>query len=404
MSAALQAAKTDPAAIAAARQRLQAYLQQQSGISKAEAVRLASQLSAALGAVADQLVLAPQQWFVSRGMQPAKAAQLLVCICKEHASVLKRWPSWQPVFEANWQLADGYLSAYQQQCKATKQRPLKSGQSLAVLLSGMPSRYRMWLVSFAGSTAAATAMLQRVPELLSFSAATLDSKLAALQAAWAGVLQPEQVRQLVQWGPKVLCDCKAVEYARTAEVLCSWFAQPSELYAVLSKAPKLLSTAAASLEASKRWMTGPPLSLSRRQFVALVQASPQAFSRNWAAPLTQHKLAFLTQVAGVPLERAMSESHLNYLKSSLIVLAGRYFLLTEHGVPLPRHEDGGFVLGYAVVGLPTLLLRLRTHDSQQRLPADDDAAVEYLQNWLAAWPETDSGRRWAQAPQPAADA
>ena len=342
MSAALQAAKTDPAAIAAARQRLQAYLQQQSGISKAEAVRLASQLSAALGAVADQLVLAPQQWFVSRGMQPAKAAQLLVCICKEHASVLKRWPSWQPVFEANWQLADGYLSAYQQQCKATKQRPLKSGQSLAVLLSGMPSRYRMvcvsdlpsklalvqqqlqltdaelgeliaaglslggsaatlaaamqWLVSFAGSTAAATAMLQRVPELLSFSAATLDSKLAALQAAWAGVLQPEQVRQLVQWGPKVLCDCKAVEYARTAEVLCSWFAQPSELYAVLSKAPKLLSTAAASLEASKRWMTGPPLSLSRRQFVALVQASPQAFSRNWAAPLTQHKLAFLTQV------------------------------------------------------------------------------------------------------------
>ena len=108
------------------------------------------------------------------------------------------------------------------------------------------------------------------------------------------------------------------------------------------------------------------------------------------------------QVVGVHLERALSASQLNYLKSGLTALAGRYFLLAEHGVPLPRHKDGGVSLSYATEGLPNLLRRMRPHDSQQRLPADDEAAVEYLDylnQWLAAWPETGSGRRWAQAPQ-----
>ncbi len=99
------------------------------------------------------------------------------------------------------------------------------------------------------------------------------------------------------------------------------------------------------------------------------------------------------------LERALSASQLNYLKSGLTTLAGRYFLLAEHGVPLPRHKDGGVSLSYATEGLPNLLRRMRPHGSQQRLPADDEAAVEYLDQWLAAWPETGSGRLWAQAPQ-----
>ncbi|PRW50805.1 Muscle calcium channel subunit alpha-1 [Chlorella sorokiniana] len=60
--------------VAAAQQRLQAYLQQQGGIRQAEAAKLAGKLSAKLGAAADQLVPAPLQCFVGRGMRPAKAA------------------------------------------------------------------------------------------------------------------------------------------------------------------------------------------------------------------------------------------------------------------------------------------------------------------------------------------
>ncbi len=483
----------------AARQRLQAYLQQQSGISRAKAAELAGKLSAVLGAAADQLVPAPLQWLVGRGMQPLKAVQLVVRVCGNDASFMRQWPTWQPVFAANWQLADSRLAAYQQQCKAAKQRPLKGSTSMAVLLSGQPSRYRLlllpdlpsklkfvqqllgkseaeigemiaaglvltgtkatlaaaiqWLVSFAGSKDGAVSMLRQTPELLSFSAATLDSKVAALQAAWAGKLQPEQLRQLVQRASMVLTKLTADKVAPTADVLRSWFPQPSEAQAVLAKCPQLLAAPAASLQASKRYFMGPPLSLSRQQFLALVAARPQPFFMNLAGPLTQHKLAFLTQVcrpfmlghelaflaalhaaavechccitvflamasksnichklplsvqvASVPVERALSKSHLTYLKSGLTALAGRYFLLTEHGVPLPRHKDGGVVLTYAVEGLPHLLRRMRLHDSQRRLPADDDAALEYVEQWLAAWPATDSGRQWAQPPQPAADA
>ena len=96
----------------------------------------------------------------------------------------------------------------------------------------------------------------------------------------------------------------------------------------------------------------------------------------------------------MPLERALSESQINYLKKSATAIAGRYFLLAEHGVPVRRHADGGIALGYAKLGLHALLHRMRPHDSAGRLPADDDAAVEYLRQWLAAWPESESGRLW----------
>ena len=112
----------------------------------------------------------------------------------------------------------------------------------------------------------------------------------------------------------------------------------------------------------------------------------------------------MLQVGGVPLERALSAIGLSYLKYSTAAIAGRYFLLTEHGVPLPRHKDGGVLLGYAVDSLPRLLRRMRLRDSQQRLPADDAAGVAYIDQWLAAWPETDSGRQWAQVPHATSDA
>ena len=100
----------------------------------------------------------------------------------------------------------------------------------------------------------------------------------------------------------------------------------------------------------------------------------------------------------MPLERALSASQIDYLKRSPEALAGRYFLLTEHGGPLPRHDDGGVVLSYAAKGLPRLLEVMRQHDSQRRLPANDGAALAYIKAWLDAWPETDSGRAWAEPP------
>ena len=144
LSAALRQAEADPAAAAAAQQRLAAYLQQQGGISRAQAAELAGKASAKLGAAADQLVPAPLQWFVGRGMRPLKAVQLEAHICTSpatHASIIRQWPTWQPVFEANWQLA-----AYQQRCKAAKDRLPKGTESMAAMLSGQPSRYRLLLV------------------------------------------------------------------------------------------------------------------------------------------------------------------------------------------------------------------------------------------------------------------
>ena len=253
---------------------------------------------------------APLQWFVGRSMQPVKAAQLLLRMCQSsfHASIVRQWTGCQLLFETNWQLADSLLATYQRHCKAAKQRPQKSGRSVALMLSSMPSRYRLllvpdlpsrvalvqqqlgvthaelgqliaagavltsseatlaaamqWVVCFAGSREAAASMLRGAPKLFSYSAAMLGSKAAALQAAWAGTLQPEQVRQLVQRASMVPTQVTAVKIAPTAEVLCSWFPQLSELQSVLAKSPQLLRAPPASLEATLCYFMG-LLSLSR---------------------------------------------------------------------------------------------------------------------------------------------
>ena len=153
-----------------------------------------------------------------------------------------------------------------------------------------------WLVRFAGSQEAAAGMLRASPTLLSLTQETLDSKVAALQAAWAGVLQPEQVRQLVVRLGHVLTNCRSDSFSLTAAVLISWFPQPSELYTVLQSAPQLLAATAATLQANERWFTGPPLRLSRQQFLERVRAAPQAFVMNFEVALMQRKLAFMTQV------------------------------------------------------------------------------------------------------------
>ena len=101
----------------------------------------------------------------------------------------------------------------------------------------------------------------------------------------------------------------------------------------------------------------------------------------------------------MPLERALLKESLSYLKYSLTALAGRYFLLLDHGVPLGRDpQDGGLVLCYASWGLPRLLAYVRRHDGQGRLPADDRQALAAVRAWLQRWPETESGRRWAKPP------
>ena len=326
---------------AAAKQRLQQYLQQQPGISDSEAAKLAEQLAGALRQ-ADEAAPPPLQFFVQRGMQPLQAAQLMAKICSYDKSYIQQWPTWQPVFAANWQLADGYLRAYSQHCDATSQQPTKGGDSLAALLSTQPSRWQLlhvaalqqklevlqqapaslshadvgqliagglactgkmetfasaiaWLGRFAGSVDAAISMLRQAPALTGYSAATLDSKVAALEAAWAGVLQRQQVAQLVRRSALVLM-CDAERYAPTAAVLRGWFSQPGELRAVLDKAPALLAALAAALQATERYLMGPPLSLSRQDFLALVKAAPQAFHMDLSNDLAQHKLAFLTDV------------------------------------------------------------------------------------------------------------
>lgn len=105
----------------------------------------------------------------------------------------------------------------------------------------------------------------------------------------------------------------------------------------------------------------------------------------------------------MPLKRILSASHADFLTSSMEALAGRYFLLVEHCVAMPRSKGEGISLGYVEDTLPKLLQRMRQHDSQGRLPADDSEALAYIKRWLAAWPQTESGRRWAKPPAATAD-
>ena len=310
----------------------------------AAAADLAQQLVSILPG-ADELVLPPLQ-LVQRGMEPTKAAQLVAHMCgnSNGKPKIQNWPRWELTFAANWQLADGYLRAYWQLCDATSERPLKGGESLAALLSTKRSMYKLlpvaalqpklevlqqtpaslsqaevgqliagglacggkmetfvgaiaWLVRYGGSVDAAISMLRQAPSLAGYSAATLDSKVAALEAAWDGVLQRQQVAQLVRRKALVL-RCYAERYASTTAVLRGWFPQPGDLWAVLDKAPALLAALAAALQASERYLTGPLLRLSRQEFLALVKAAPQAFTMDFSNDLTQHKLAFLTQVGG----------------------------------------------------------------------------------------------------------
>ena len=198
LSAAIKAAETDSAAIAVARQRLQAYLQQQDGISQARAADLASRLSAKLGAAADELMPPPLQFFVGRGMQPRDAAELAARICEAggHASYIRYWPKWQPVFQANWQLADSHLAAYRQQCKQAQQRPLKGSESMAAMLSTMPSRYTLLLM----------------PDVA--------SKLAALQQGQAGLRAAEVGQLIVGW-------CSQAAKTQMQQQFAGWSAFPA---------------------------------------------------------------------------------------------------------------------------------------------------------------------------------
>lgn len=337
----------DKAAVAAAQQRLQAYLQQQDGISPADAERLARRFCVKLGADADQQAAAPLEWCVSRGMQPVKAALLLAHMCdrSNHAVTVQQWAEWQPLLEANWQLADSHLAAYQQQRRENKQRLLKDSESVAALLSSKPSMYPLlrvrdlpqkvallqqhqlddadvgrimastsaltvslgslaravqWLVGFAGSSEAAAGMLRATPQLLEDQASGLPSRLVRLQGAWHGALQPEQLQQLVcRWS--AVLTIWSPDYYQTAAVLRDWFPRPSTLYTVLQAAPQLLAAPGATLLANSRCLMAPPFSLSRQQFLALFKASPHILASNISTPLTKHKLTFMTQVGCVVL-------------------------------------------------------------------------------------------------------
>ena len=173
----------------------------------------------------------------------------------------------------------------------------------------------------------------------------------------------------------------------------------------------------------------------------MVTARPQPFFMNLAAPLAQHKLAFLTQVCW-PIMLGHKLAYPVALHTATVERRGCVTSLSCHdkqtspttaaccptlpgcwrargarieqissGLPQVRHHSAGRSLlppgrarrTYAIESLPALLRRMRPHDSPRRLPADDDAAVEYIEEWLAAWPETDSGRQWAQAPHATSD-
>ncbi len=348
--------------------QLQAWLQQEQGLSAADADQHARRLALVFGSQQAALDGLPAtfEWCRSQGLSGPRAAQLLNRIAKRRReSVVQFAALVQPV----WQVLDSHIAAYVEPLRQAGARlpkhtslagVLRSSSAAADALSMPPGHVEAWLAAVSeqmpaaavgrlllslpnavcGKPATAEAAISwaadvlglaepvdffaRVPALLKCEATTLQRNLASLQRGlgWTA----EAARQLVLKQPVVLASS-----TDTVEAAAAWlrqrFPNAEQLANVIERGSRLLCCSEQHLRGNANhlrqalgWQDGDG------QLAAFVAAHPQPFATvDLNDKQTQHKLRLLSEVVGVSAEECLGSGS-SYLMYGLETMAAHYML------------------------------------------------------------------------------
>ncbi len=353
--------------------QLQAWLQQEQGLSAADADRHARRLALVFGSQQAALDSLPAtfEWCNSRGLSGPQTAQLLDRIAKKRRENVVQFAALvQPV----WQLMDSHIAAYVEPLRQAGAR-LPKHTSLAGVLCGNktaflalvmpPGHAEAWLAAVSRQLPAAAlgkllltlpnvansspatasaaiswaaevlgvadpaAMFARMPGLLMREATTLQRNLDSLQQAlgWTA----EAARQLVRKQPSLLtAGPDSVQAA--AAWLRKYIPDAEQLADVISRGPQLIGCSEQHLQANADylrqalgWQDGDG------QLAAFIAARPQAFAIvKFSNAETQHKLRLLSEVVGVSVKECLAAGS-TYLMVSLPTMAAYYMLVQVTG-------------------------------------------------------------------------
>ncbi|PRW50832.1 transcription termination factor mitochondrial [Chlorella sorokiniana] len=404
--------------------RLQAWLQQEQGLSAADADEHARRLALVFGSQQAALDGLPAtfEWCCSRGLTGLQTAQLLDHIAnKSHKSVAQFAALVQPV----WQLMDSYVAAWaeqQHQAGGSKQRKhislakaLCSNPEAAKTLAAPAGHVEAWLaavseqlpaaavgslllgmpnvvcggidkgpavISWAASELGVTdpaAFFARSPGLLMYDAPTLQRNLDSLQQALG--VTAEQVRQLVLKQPRLLASSPD-----TVQAALVWlrqlFPDAAQLAGVIDRGALLLTRSAQRLQGNADylqqalgWQEGDG------QLAAFVAARPADFGTvNLSDEDMQQTLRLLSEVVGVSTEACLS-SGISYLNKRLVSIAARYMLVQERAPYLLCSRSGELSFSWVKsANKPYNLARL-------------GMSRDEFNAFVRAWPASPEGRR-----------
>ena len=367
--------------------QLQAWLQQEQGLSAKAADQHARRLALVFGSQQAALDSLPAtfEWCRSRGLTGLQTAQLLDRIAElRRENVVQFGALVQPV----WQQLEGYIAAWAEQERQAGDSKMRKNTSLAEVLCGNevaaaalavpPGHVEAWLAAVSqrlpkaaigrlllsmpnmvcSSPATALAAIRwaadvlgvadpaaffvKAPKLLKSAVSTLQRNLDSLQQAlgWTA----HQVQQLVAKQPGLLSNSPATVQAALAW-LRQLFPDAEQLVAVVDRGPQLLFRSVQHLQGNADylrqalgWQDGDS------QLVAYVAARPQDFATiDLSSEDTQHKLQLLGEVVGVSIEQCLT-SCIGYLNRRLENIAARYML-----VQVRVHWQGNVALQHSAL-------------------------------------------------------
>ncbi|PRW50983.1 zinc finger ZZ-type and EF-hand domain-containing 1 [Chlorella sorokiniana] len=403
--------------------QLQAWLQQEQGLSAKAADQHARRLARVFGSQQAALDGLPAtfQWCRSHGLTGLQAAQLLDRIAKKRpANVVQFAALVQPV----WQLMDSYIAAHIEPLRQAGAMLPKHTSLAEVLCSspnvvpalGMPPGHvEAWLAAVSERLTAATigSLLVGMPNvvcgsptttvaaiswavsvlgaqdpaaffsaargLLTYEVQTLQRNLDSLQQALN--LTAEQARQLVLKQAMLLAS-----RPDTVQAALTWlrqlFPDAAQLADVFDRGGRLLSCSvhrlqgnADTLRQALGWQDGD------RQLAAFVAAYPQPFAANdLSSECAAHKLRVMTQVAGCPLVDVLSEGS-NYLKTGLETMAAHYMLVQERAPHRLYDKAGTLHLSWVINASRPDYLNAMGISREQR------------NAFVREWPRSEEGRR-----------
>ncbi|PRW50952.1 hypothetical protein C2E21_5331 [Chlorella sorokiniana] len=366
--------------------QLQAWLQQEQGLSAKAADQHARRLALVFGSQQAALDGLPAvfKWCRSRGLTGLQTAQLLNNIAgKQQKNVVQFATLAQPV----WQLIDSYIAAHIEPLRQAGARlpkhtslaeALCSSSEAATVLSMPPGHVEAWLAAISQQLPAAAIgrLLLGMPHV---EVRTLQRNLDSLQQTlgWTA----EQARQLALKQARLMSVAPGTVQAAAAW-LRQLFPDAEQLAAVVSRGPLLLASSvqhlqgnADTLRQALGWQDGDS------QLAAFVAAYPQPFAVNdFSSECAAHKLRLLTQVAGCYLVGVLSEGS-SYLKTGLETMAAHYMLVQERAPHRLYDKAGTLHLSWVInAGRPYYLDAMCMTREQRNA-------------FVREWPRSEEGRR-----------